>query len=352
MKKNLFIGFIVVLLISVFGAYYLGQSTKTENHAADNNSPAGKKKTFVIAALYNGESFKPAVDGFKDGLVQAVKNEPIELQFNVPEITGDKQEDFNRIAKEVVAAKPDMIMAVSPDMIQAAKMATEGTNIPVVFAFGGDPVDSGFVRTMENSGNNLTGVTWNSWTLSAKRIEILSRIVPSMKTVLVIGKKNTSSQVALNAVEELKKQSTLNIIVELVNTKEELEKLLAGIDPKKIDGISYATDPFIIRYNGLIIQAAIDKKIPYIAQEEGLAEMGALASYGSEFYPAGLQLSRLAKQIIVNGKKPSEVQSQKLSEIKLVLNNDTATRIGVTFPDEIASIANKVILASTSTRAR
>src|SRR5215471_14207943 len=80
-----------------------------------------------------------------------------------------------QLAGELVAAKVDVIIAIGP-AVWAAKRAT--TVIPIVIAFSGDPVGNGVVSNLARPGGNITGFSYMSTDLAAKRLEMLSRLFP------------------------------------------------------------------------------------------------------------------------------------------------------------------------------
>lgn len=337
---------ISVLGIIILTAYAIGMKYKSINDVIRLDVTTAPAREVVVGILY-ADIFKPAVDGFRDGMEKNISPEDkLHIIYDMNNVTGTTKEDLLNATKLLVAKNPDLIVIMAPDLIQATKDATAEIKIPVLFAFGGNPVDEGFVKSFESSGNNLTGVTWNSGELSGKRLEILKRIVPSIKTVLILGRKNTSSQLAMRSIEDANRELKLNLVTKLIDTKTELIYGLSEIDRKKIDAISYANDPLFARNNDLIIKFAIENKLPFISHEEVFAELGALASYGGGFYQSGVVLSTHAKKILEDGISPSMIPSEKINELRLVLNNDTATMIGVEFPEDIIAVANKVIIRS------
>lgn len=89
------------------------------------------------------------------------------------------------LAAELVARRAEVIVAVSPLAIRAARMVT--TTIPIVMAFCGvDPVKAGFAATLARPGGNITGLTLQTDDVSPKQLELLSALVPTLKTVAVL----------------------------------------------------------------------------------------------------------------------------------------------------------------------
>ena len=86
------------------------------------------------------------------------------------------------MAAELVADPAAVIIALAPLAATAAKSLT--TTIPIVFAFGPDPIELGLVSSLNHPGGNVTGVTFFINSLGAKRLELLHQIIP---TAAVMG---------------------------------------------------------------------------------------------------------------------------------------------------------------------
>src|SRR5262245_40315063 len=95
-------------------------------------------------------------------------------------------ERFDGLAKELIEAKVDIIVAVVGPSALAAKRAT--TSIPIVFIGAGDPVRQGLVDSLAHPGGNLTGLSPMFIDLTGKHLEILKDCLPNLSsTVLLVN---------------------------------------------------------------------------------------------------------------------------------------------------------------------
>lgn len=94
----------------------------------------------------------------------------------ISHLWADGQSDrLSGLAAELIARKVDIIIALGPSA-WAAKRAT--TTVPIVIAFSGDLVGTGMVSNLARPGGNITGFSYMSTDLAAKRVELVSELLP------------------------------------------------------------------------------------------------------------------------------------------------------------------------------
>lgn len=344
MQKRVLFILIGLVVVAAAGFYFYSANKSAQGPDTSKNTPP---REYQITILYQGKPFVPVIDGFKEGLASYITPaDNINITYDIHDVAGDGQAPFDAEVAKIMALpkKPDLFLGIGPNAVNAAKKAT--TEIPILYAFGGDGADAKFVASLQSSGNNVTGLSWRAYELSGKRLETLKRIDPKIKKVLVFGVKGTS---ALNTskryVDESAKAAGLDITYKLVTTTEEFTAELAKMDRKDYDAVGYMNDPFFVKNTAIFLKAIDEKNMPTIFHDSAFAKQGVLASYGAEYFPSGKQLSRLAKKII-DGELPTNIPSEGTSKITFVINEGTAKKLGITIPEDVLSIVDEVIPAS------
>src|SRR5262247_3296816 len=154
---------------------------------------AQQKAMPVIGVLNTGSpgaSSEPFMDAFRQGLSEAgyVEGQNVAIEYRWAEGHYDR---LPALAADLVGRKVDLIMAGSPPSALAAKGAT--STIPIVFRGGPDPVGEGLVASLARPGGNLTGVGMLSDGLTAKRLELLSELVPRAGVIALLTNPNNTN---------------------------------------------------------------------------------------------------------------------------------------------------------------
>jgi len=143
----------------------------------------GKRIPRIGILLFGTPDTDPNLPAFLRGLRELgyVEAQNIGIEYRYAEGRPDR---LRGLAGELVAIKPDLIFALGGDVAPWAGVAT--TTIPIVVAVSNDPVQAGLVASLAHPGANITGVTFVSSDLAAKRLQFLRDVAPSLGRVGVM----------------------------------------------------------------------------------------------------------------------------------------------------------------------
>src|SRR4030095_4972799 len=140
----------------------------------------------VVGSLWNGSEAisAPNVAAVQQGLKELGYVEGRDVTI-VSRYADGKFERFPPLVKELIELKPDVIVAAGPQAGRAIKQAT--STVPVVMAVISDPVAEGLVQSLARPGGNITGIAFQNAELTAKRLELLKRVIPRATRIAVLA---------------------------------------------------------------------------------------------------------------------------------------------------------------------
>jgi putative tryptophan/tyrosine transport system substrate-binding protein len=250
----------------------------------------------------------------------------------------DNLDRLPMLATELVASRVDIIVAVGPPAILAARQAT-GT-IPIVMAFWGRSglVETGLVANLARPGGNVTGVYMLGAELDAKRLDLLLQAVPKARKIGVLDPDYTLTEVQKTA--------------QVAGVQLHMSKVGLGDDGylRAFDAMAQAhVDALLVpswpRFFGdarKIIDLAASRRIPAIYEWTSMAEDGGLMAYGPTFAELDGRVAAFVHRI-VKGAKPGELPIEQPSKFELVINLRTAAALGMTIPPSLLLRADQVI---------
>ena len=295
-------------------------------------------------AYLSGRSFSTdahLLEAFREGLKAAgfVDGENVSLDVRWADGRFDQ---VPALAVELVATKPDLIVAVGGNPVGLAAQAAT-TTIPVVFGAGADPVSIGLVSNLNRPDGNLTGVTLFAAPLNAKRLELLHDLIPGARTVAMLMNPTNPG-----ADEELKSSNAaaaaLGLKLEILTAKSssEIERAFATLTPGRVDAIAVAADAFLIGRRDRIIAQTAERRLPAMFPSREFALDGGLASYGTRWADMYRVIGSYAGRIL-KGARPADLPVQAPTTYELVINLKTARTLGLTLPLLMVSRADEVI---------
>jgi putative ABC transport system substrate-binding protein len=280
-------------------------------------------------------------DAFRRGLNEVGyvegRNVAIEYRF------ADNQ--YNRLpalAADLVDRKVDVIVATGgSNSILAAKASTAA--IPIVFTFGGDPVQAGYVSSFNRPGGNITGVSFFHIDLSAKALELLHGLVPPAAVIaLMLNPRNRESERVLYGAQEAAHKLGRQLLVLNASTASEIDTVFATVRERRTGGLLIGGDPFITTRRQQIVVLAARDAIPVVYANRDFVVVGGLMSYGNDVSDA-YRRAALSVGRILKGEKPAELPVDQATKFELLINLKTAKAIGLNIPPALLARADEVI---------
>lgn len=247
------------------------------------------------------------------------------------------------LAKELIALKPDVILARSTPV--AKSILHETTTIPIVFVVVSDPVGDGIVGSIARPGGNVTGFTNVEASLGGKWLEVLKETSPAIKRVAIIFNPKTSpggGTYYLQLVETAAASIAIKAIPTPVHDPGGIERAIAAFAQEPNGGLVVLPDVTTGTHRALIIALAARHRLPAVYSYRYIAAEGGLASYGVDvsdlFQRAATYLNR-----ILRGEQPRDLPVQAPTKFELVINLKTAKALGLVVPRPLLSLADEVI---------
>ena len=268
--------------------------------------------------------------GFVEGENVTVVYRWAENQFDrLPELAAD-------LVRRRVA-----VIAVNTPAALPAKGAT--TSIPIVFLISEDPVRTGLIASLAHPGGNLTGVNLVSGELTAKRLELLRELVPTIvRVAVIVSPISFTAETTLKDIELTARTMGLQTSILNASSSHEIDAAFASFADRRPDALFVASDPFFTSRRVQLANLAARHGLPLTSSTREITEAGGLMSYGSNIadahFQAGVYVGRILK-----GAQPADLPVIQASKLELVINHQTARILGLTVPPTLLARADDVI---------
>lgn len=258
----------------------------------------------------------------------------------VPRYGDDRPERVPELARDLMAEKPDMIVAIGAATTDTIRIVR---GIPIIFGFSGDPVAAGWATSLATPNEGLTGVTFLSVDLNAKRIELLKQAFPSMQRLAVVANPlHPGEDLEIAECRRAADRLGLSISHYPARDAEELNAALQKLDAERADAVIALPDVLTLVHRRQIIEFAAERGMPVISGWARFAESGGLLTYGPNLAESFGRLAYYAHRVM-NGAKPSSLPIEQPSRFELVVNLKTAARLGIDLPPSLLTRADQVI---------
>jgi putative ABC transport system substrate-binding protein len=234
--------------------------------------------------------------GYADG-----RNVRIEYRF-----AEAQYERLPALAADLVHQQVTVIVAISGTPAALAAKAATAT-IPIVFVTGFDPVATGFVASLNRPGGNLTGVSFLVVFTVAKRLELLSELVPTAGIFgMLVNPNNPNAESTIQDAQGAAEKLGKKLVVVRAGTERDLDTSFETFIRQKVEAVLVETDPFFLARREQIVALTARHSLPAIFAFREFVAVGGLMSYGTSLSNAYHQAAVYAGKIL-KGEKPADL---------------------------------------------
>lgn len=300
-------------------------------------------KVLLVNSYYTDYPWAADItEGVKKGLEGSGAQLEIFYMDTKRKTTEEWKVEIGKLAMEKVEKfKPDVIIPMDDNALWYFGKHYFGKEIPVVFG--------GINEELSKYGYpaaNATGVIQKA--IFAESIDLLLRIKPDVKKIAVISDDGETSTAILSYMK------TLKVPVEVVSYDQPATfaewKALIKKYQTTVDAIAinlYQTVKEVIGQDSLPQKVIMDwtmenSKLPTIGFFPDAFDDGVFCGIAESGEVQGYEAAKIAVQIL-QGKKPADFPVVIPTKGVVIINMNTAEKLGITVPFDVLESANKVI---------
>ena len=332
-SRRAFVSMLAVLVASAAMGFEL--------QSADAQQPAALRRIGVLIAVPPDDKDP---QGLRQGLRDAGYIEGRDVAIEWRSANGDYAR-IPELAADLVRRKVDVIVVENTRAAEAVKRLT--STIPIVLSVVADPVGSGLVASDARPGGNVTGLSFISAELSAKRLQLLKEAVPRLTRVAVLWNPDTPWH--QKAIADLKAAALgLSLKLSFVSARRPDEfspafsEISREISRTHVQGLYVMDDVIFSAHRTTLLNLVSKAQLPSSYSERPFVVEGGLMSYGANISDMWRRSARYVDKIL-RGAKPGDLPIERPTKFELMINLKTAKTLGLKIPDSMLDQASEVI---------
>ena len=298
-----------------------------------------KVRRIGFLGAISASGYASQMEGFRSGLRDFgyVEGKNLVVEYRWAE---GQYERLPELVAELIRSKVEVIVTHGTPGTRAAKQAT--TTIPIVMATVADPVATGIVVSFARPGGNITGSTFSSPELNAKRIDLLKEVMPQItQAAIILNPNNPLIATHIKETGIVAKALKVGLQRFEVRGPDEFEATISSVAKARINAVVVSEDPVLIANVARIAVLATKQRLATAGNRE-FADAGGLIGYGVNF-PAIFRRAAYFVDRILKGARPGDIPVEQATRFELIVNQKTARVLGIKIPQSILIRADRVI---------
>jgi putative ABC transport system substrate-binding protein len=303
---------------------------------AADAQPVSKVYRVGVLSYLTLDELQGSFATFRQALTQLGYVEGRNVAFDVRTASG-RLEALPALAAELVRLNVDVILAIAPLAIRAARQAT--STIPIVMTFG----DPAMFDSLARPGGNVTGVTALAAELAGKQVELMKEALPRVSRVAVLRNPEQPVHVAkLKQAEAVARALAVRLIVVDARGAEDFDAAFLTIASERAEGLVVFADGIFRSHRKRLVELASRLRLPAVYGSNGFAETGGLIAYVPDSAEAYRRAASFVDRIF-KGANPAILPVEQPTRFELLVNLKTAKALGLTIPPSLLQRADQVI---------
>ena len=331
MKKNMLSRVLTLALAALLALSLFACGKKSDDNSTGSSGDASYQ--VGICSYADDASLNQIVDNIETRLKAIGQEKGVTFEISYDNCNTDSAV-LNQIIANFMADKVDLMIGVATPVAVAMQAATEGTDIPVVFAAVSDPVGAGLVESLEAPGANITGTS--DYLDTDAILDLIFAADPDAKSIALLYDLGQDSSAApiKNAKAYLDKRG---VSYKEYNgtTTDEISLAVSSIVADKADAVFTPTDNTVMTAELAIYEALAKAGIPHYTGADSFALNGAFLGYGVDYANLGVETANMVSGILLDGSKPSATPVLTFDNGTATINTDICRELGLNY-DELA----------------
>ena len=295
----------------------------------------------IIGYAENDPETRSRLEAFRKGLAKRGWSEGQNIHIDYRFAAGEAAQ-ISVLAKEIIALKPEVIVAHTTRVAETLQKATR--DIPIVFLNVSDPIGAGFVKSLARPDANLTGLLHYEPSIVGKWLAMIKEVTPNATRVCILGNPETTPfDYFLDAARNAARSLSLEAVpCKTGNSAADVEQVLTSFGQTANGGLVVLPDSTTVVHRDLIVALAAKHRLPAVYPFGLFVGAGGLMSYGTDQVDM-FRLTASYVDRILRGDKPAELPVQSPTKFETSINTKAAKAIGLKLPAGLLVAADEVI---------